>query len=457
MNKTLLRVAVSGLLFGLASAAHAQARVDVPHVFQAGQPARAADVNANFAALKSAFNSMQLPATLAWKGQWQTSVAYLKNDLVEFGGSAYVCIADTAGASTPIDPTKWQLFAAKGANGAAGSQGPVGPAGAAGAVGPQGPQGVAGAQGLPGWPGPQGAVGPQGPKGDQGEQGPVGSAGPVGAVGANGPQGPKGDQGAQGTPGAPGEKGDLGPQGPKGDPGEQGPAGTSPATLVWKGQWQTGLPYVEKDLVEFGGSAYVCIADTAGASTPIDPTKWQLFAAKGAEGAAGAQGQVGPAGAAGAIGPQGPQGEPGAQGLPGWPGPQGPAGAGVRRDRKEPQGIQGVAGAQGPKGDQGPPGAPGRKGADPGPQGSRYRYHRRYDLLNVEQGAERDESLARRLERRRRRAESLNANTTEVAVQRGLWQPEHMPSLISGARRMCSTPGRPPCIASGSVIREHGS
>ena len=124
MNKTLLRVAVSGLLFGLASAAHAQARVDVPHVFQAGQPARAADVNANFAALKSALNSMQLPATLAWKGPWQTGVAYLKNDLVEFGGSAYVCIADTAGASTPIDPTKWQLFAAKGTSGATGAPGP---------------------------------------------------------------------------------------------------------------------------------------------------------------------------------------------------------------------------------------------------------------------------------------------------------------------------------------------
>jgi len=139
MNQQLLRVVVTGLLFGATATAQAQTqpRVDIPHVFQAGQPARAADVNANFAALRSAVNSMQLPATLAWKGPWQSDVSYLRNDLVEFGGSVYVCINDTAGASTPIDPTKWQLFAAKGANGTNGAQGP---AGAAGSVGAQGPQ-----------------------------------------------------------------------------------------------------------------------------------------------------------------------------------------------------------------------------------------------------------------------------------------------------------------------------
>jgi hypothetical protein len=325
MNNQLLRVAITGLLFGVGAAAHSQtqARVDIPHVFQSGQPARAADVNANFAALKSAVDALRSPAALAWKGPWQSSVSYGRHDLVEFGGSVYVCIVDSAGTSTPIDPTRWQLFAAKGANGAAGAQGPVGPAGAVGPLGPQGPQGVPGVQGLPGWPGPQGEVGPQGPKGGQGEQGP---------------------------PGAPGEKGDPGAQGPKGDQGVQGPAGTSPTTLVWQGEWQAEVPYVEKDLVEFGGSAYVCIAETSGMSTPIDPTKWQLFAARGAAGAIGPQG---PAGAVGDIGPQGPQGEPGVQGLPGWPGPQG------------------EVGPQGPKGDQGeqgPPGAPGEKG-DPGPQG----------------------------------------------------------------------------------------
>jgi len=145
----------------------------------------------------------------------------------------------------------------------------------------------------------------------------------------------------------------VGPQGPKGDQGEQGPAGTSPATLVWRGAWQADVSYVEKDLIEFGGSTYVCIVDTAGMSTPIDTTKWQLFAARGADGAAGPQGPMGLEGAMGAVGPQGPQGEPGIQGLPGWPGPQG------------------EIGPHGPKGDpgeQGPPGVPGEKG-EPGPEG----------------------------------------------------------------------------------------
>ena len=322
MNSRSLRVTTAGLLFAVAGAAHAQtqARVDIPHVFQAGQPARAADVNANFAALKSAVNSMQLPAALAWKGPWQMSVSYLRNDLVEFGGSVYVCIGETSGMSTPIDPTKWQLFAARGSDGTNGPQGQVGPAGAAGAVGPQGPQGAPGVQGLPGWPGPQGEVGPPGPKGDQGEQG---------------------------TPGVPGAEGDPGAQGPKGDQGEQGPAGTTPATFVWRGAWQSDVSYVEKDLVEFGGSTYVCIAETSGTSTPIDPTNWQLFADKGANGDDGAQGPAGPQGPAGTPGPMGPAGPQGIPGAPGMAGPIGPAG---------PAGPEGPQGATGPAGPQGPAG-----------------------------------------------------------------------------------------------------
>ena len=217
MNKLLVRAAVGGLLLG--ATAGAQADVDVPHVFQSGQPARAAEVNANFAALKAGINAIRVPTVLTWKGEWQAGTSYVKSDLVQFGGSTYVCIADTAGVATPIDPTKWQLFAAKGDDGATGPQGPVGPAGAAGAVGPQGPQGVAGPQGLPGFPGAQGPVGPQGPagpKGDTGEQGPVG---PVGV------RGPQGEPGPQGLPGFPGPQGDAGPQGPVGAAGPVGPVG----------------------------------------------------------------------------------------------------------------------------------------------------------------------------------------------------------------------------------------
>lgn len=287
MNKTRsLRVVVGGLLLGAASTALPQARVDVPHVFQSGQPARAADVNANFASLQSAINSLQLPTSLAWKGQWQSGVSYVKNDLVEFGGSAYVCIADTEGMSSPIDTTKWQLFAAKGANGATGAPGQMGPAGTPGAVGPQGPQGV---QGLPGWPGPQGDVGPQGPEGPQGPQGAVGPVGPTGPIGIRGPQG---EPGPQGLPGWPGEQGVAGPQGPAGPEGPQGPMGpqgptgadgpmgpqgpqgpAGPSGIVYKGIWSENASYGANSLVKFDGKAYFCIADVgpSGASLPAIP------------------------------------------------------------------------------------------------------------------------------------------------------------------------------------------
>jgi len=126
----------------------------------------------------------------------------------------------------------------------------------------------------------------------------------------------------------PGAEGDPGAQGPKGDQGEQGPAGTTPATFVWRGAWQSDVSYVEKDLVEFGGSTYVCIAETSGTSTPIDPTNWQLFADKGANGDDGAQGPASArsAGTPGPMGPAGPQGIPGAPGMAGPIGPAGPAG-----------------------------------------------------------------------------------------------------------------------------------
>ena len=175
------------------------------------------------------------PTTLVWKGQWQSGLPYVAKDLVEFGGSAYVCLADTAGVSSPIDPTTWQLFAARGADG---NQGPTGPAGAVGAVGPQGPQGVAGVQGLPGWPGPQGV---------------------------EGPQGPQGVPGVQGLPGWPGPQGAIGPAGP------QGPAG--PSGIVYKGVWSQNSSYVANSLVKHEGKAYFCIADVgpSGSSGPVPP------------------------------------------------------------------------------------------------------------------------------------------------------------------------------------------
>ena len=84
----------------------------VPNTFEAGQPARAAEVNANFDALESA-------------------------------------IETNATAITQI------------------------PAGPEGPEGPQGPVGPPGAQGPVGPTGPQGATGPQGPQGEQGPVGPM--------------------------------------------------------------------------------------------------------------------------------------------------------------------------------------------------------------------------------------------------------------------------------------------
>lgn len=120
--------------------ATAMAQTQVPNNFQAGQPARAAEVNANFDTLETA-----------------------------------------------IDQNAADILAIS-----AGSQGPVGPPGPPGPQGPQGPQGT---QGIPGMPGPQG------PQGDAGAQGPKGDAGAPGPQGDPGPQGPRGETGMAGVDG----------------------------------------------------------------------------------------------------------------------------------------------------------------------------------------------------------------------------------------------------------------
>ncbi len=175
------------LAFAVASliASTAYGQTQVPHTLQAGQPARAADVNANFSTLESAVNQnagdiLQVQ-NLSWMGDWQTTVVYAINDLVQFQGSAYVAVQATSGTEDPTDASFWSLFAAEGAIGATGPQGPQG---LQGVVGPQGPQGVDGPQGL------TGGIGPIGPQGLQGIQGDVGPQGPQGIDGPQGPVGP---------------------------------------------------------------------------------------------------------------------------------------------------------------------------------------------------------------------------------------------------------------------------
>ena len=53
---------------------------------------------------------------LRWAGQW-TSTNYTANDVVEYLGSAYVCILDTTSSQNPTDGTYWELLASKGNTG----------------------------------------------------------------------------------------------------------------------------------------------------------------------------------------------------------------------------------------------------------------------------------------------------------------------------------------------------
>jgi hypothetical protein len=106
-----MRAYTTILLFLFAGSALAQTQV--PNTFEAGQPARADEVNANFDALESAI--------------------------------------DQNAADIQSIP--------------AGPEGPQGPAGPQGPMGPPGPQGVQGPQGEAGPQGQQGPEGPQGPPG----------------------------------------------------------------------------------------------------------------------------------------------------------------------------------------------------------------------------------------------------------------------------------------------------
>lgn len=169
----------------------------------------------------------------------------------------------------------------------------------------------------------QGATGPAGPKGDKGDKGDTGNTGATGAVGPTGPAGAgmtwrgaydggtayvvgdgvayggssylcildsighlptnttywslfaqKGDTGAAGADGAAGAKGDKGDQG---DPG---------TGMAWHGDYDAAHAYVVGDMVQSGGSSYICIAPTTG-HVPPNASYWNLVAEKGADGSSG--------------------------------------------------------------------------------------------------------------------------------------------------------------------------
>ena len=58
------------------------------------------------------------------------------------------------------------------------------------------------------------------------------------------------------------------------------------SVFVWRGDWSaSGTDYQQLNLVHYGGSVYICLANhTSGATTPdADLVNWDLFASKGAD------------------------------------------------------------------------------------------------------------------------------------------------------------------------------
>ena len=74
-------------------------------------------------------------ANINAKGVYSASATYVKNDLVNYNGNAYVCIVASSTGVLPTNTTNWQLFVSQGAKGdkgdpgTTGAQGPTGPTG----------------------------------------------------------------------------------------------------------------------------------------------------------------------------------------------------------------------------------------------------------------------------------------------------------------------------------------
>ena len=76
-------------------------------------------------------------------------------------------------------------------------------------------------------------------------------------------------------------------------PGLAGPPGEPGIVGNWTGPWVTATGYNIDDIVEFGGSSYICLeAHTSGAfATDLAAGKWDLVVEKGDEGAPGTEGK----------------------------------------------------------------------------------------------------------------------------------------------------------------------
>ena len=119
-----------------------------------------------------------------------------------------------------------------------------------------------------------------------------------------GPQGPPGADGAPGANGALGPQGIQGIQGLVGPTGAQGVAGpVGAAGLTFVGAFNNTLGYSIDDVVFFGGSSYVALANIPAPIFPavlpnpnVDTVNWNFLAIQGLTGPQGPQGIPGPAG-----------------------------------------------------------------------------------------------------------------------------------------------------------------
>jgi Collagen triple helix repeat (20 copies)/Head domain of trimeric autotransporter adhesin len=131
---------------------------------------------------------------MIWDGTWTSAVTYVKNDVVYYSGSSYICLVGNTNHIPSTHPTTWALVAHVGATGPSGAAGVTGATGGTGAAGPTGPTGTAGATGASGASGATGPTGPTGPTGATGATGVTGATGPGGGGGTSGTTYPSAQQ-----------------------------------------------------------------------------------------------------------------------------------------------------------------------------------------------------------------------------------------------------------------------
>ena len=65
-------------------------------------------------------------ANINARGEYVNTTTYVRNDLVNYQGNAYICIVDTSTGVVPTNTTNWQLFVSQGAQGPKGDKGDAG-------------------------------------------------------------------------------------------------------------------------------------------------------------------------------------------------------------------------------------------------------------------------------------------------------------------------------------------